>query len=344
METARPLAHDMANVQKHKRARAVIFRADIRLTLTLWGLILLSAACNPAPTPLAVKAEAPPFSFTPTAPFEEGLAPPTVPPTPRQTIPPPATLEASSPLTATPVRLPCWDQGGKITLQTLETPLTPNPWPFRVYTPPCYEQETERHYPVIILIHGSSFKEDQWDRFGVDETANTLIGTFEIPPFILLMPYDWYWTYEPFKDPFGEALVTYLIPWMDKNYRTLPEREYRAIGGLSRGASWAVHLGLKHWELFGAVGGHSLPVFPTDPVFLEEWLRAIPRTSVPRFFLDIGEEDNLLEKALWFENLLNANNVPHEWHLNPGTHDEAYWTAHLEQYLRWYTETWSHLQ
>ncbi|GAB4581581.1 MAG: hypothetical protein Fur0022_43300 [Anaerolineales bacterium] len=222
-------------------------------------------------------------------------------------------------------------------------PLHPDPWPFRVYTPPCYEQTTT-HYPVIILIHGSSFQDDQWDRIGVDETADSLIQRGEIPPFLILMPFDWYWTYEPFSDPFGEALVESLIPWMDQNYRTLPEREYRAIGGLSRGASWAVHLGLKHWELFSAVGAHSLPVFPSDPVFLEDWLKEIPNASVPRFFLDIGEEDNLLEKALWFENLINAYNVPHEWHLFPGTHDEAYWSSHLEQYLRWYTQTWSHLQ
>jgi enterochelin esterase-like enzyme len=171
-----------------------------------------------------------------------------------------------------------------------------------------------------------------------------MIATGELPPFLILLPYDWYWTYEPFNDPFGEALVDYLIPWMDANYRTLPTREYRAIGGLSRGASWAIHLGLEHWELFGAVGAHSLPVFPSDPPFLEPWLKAIPPESVPHFFLDIGEEDNLREKALWFETLLNTYNVPHEWHLFPGTHEEPYWTTHLPQYLQWYAQQWSRPQ
>ncbi|HLF89820.1 MAG TPA: alpha/beta hydrolase-fold protein [Anaerolineales bacterium] len=246
-------------------------------------------------------------------------------------------------LNPTPAPLLCLTQGGKITQHTLSTPLSPQPWEFRVYTPPCYEQQTDQRYPLLILIHGTAFTDDQWDRLGADETADALIGAGEIPPFLILMPRDWYWTYEPFYDPFGEALVEYLLPWMDENYRTLPGREHRAIGGLSRGASWAVHLGILHWELFSAVGGHSLPVFPSDPTWMQQWIDEIPRESVPRFFLDIGENDNLLEKALWFENLLNENNISHEWYLNLGNHDEAYWKTHLEQYLRWYAEQWSHL-
>ena len=251
--------------------------------------------------------------------------------------PTPSPLPTSSPLS-------CWNLGGQITQHTLRTPISPLPWEFRVYTPPCYEQQPDRRYPVLILIHGSSFNDDQWDRLGADETADNLIAKNEIPPFLILMPRDRLWTDEPRDDPFGEALINYLIPWMDENYRTLPARAYRAIGGLSRGASWAVHLGLSHWELFGAIGGHSLPVFVTDPPRINRWLNEIPTEEMPRFFLDIGEKDYLLEHALWFENLLTQKNIPHEWYLYTGRHEEAYWASHIEQYLRWYVETWSHLQ
>ncbi len=84
-----------------------------------------------------------------------------------------------------------------------------------------------------------------------------------LPPFLIVMPRDRLWE-QPENDPFGEVVVEKLIPLIDRNYRSLSERSYRAVGGLSRGAGWAVHLGLSHWELFGAIGGHSLPVFWSD--------------------------------------------------------------------------------
>ncbi len=221
----------------------------------------------------------------------------------------------------------------------LYTEISPNPWEFRVYVPPCYDQEPGRRYPVLILIHGSTFNDDQWDRLGADELADRLIAAGELEPFLIFMPRDRVWV-EPAEDPFGEALVSYLIPWLDKNYRTNPTRRYRAVGGLSRGASWAIHLGLSRWELFGSIGAHSLPVFWSDTGKVRGWLAEIPPGELPRIYLDIGENDYLIRSAVWFENVLNEMRIPHEWHLYPGRHEEAYWEAHLEGYLRWYAQDW----
>ncbi|NJN43390.1 MAG: hypothetical protein HC806_00700 [Anaerolineae bacterium] len=315
-------------------------RANERFLVVLVLILGITTACSqPGGVPL------PSPTVTPRAGEVIPTASPTEFPSPTETHTPSTTptqtaipTETPSP---TPMPLVCWTEGGKITQHTLRTPISPLPWEFRVYTPPCYDQQASRHYPLLILIHGSTFNDDQWDRLGVDETADALIGSGEIPPFLILMPRDRVWTDEPRDDPFGEALVDYIIPWMDDNYRTVAERAYRAIGGLSRGASWAVHLGLSRWELFGAIGGHSLPVFVTDPVRLTGWLDEIPPEAMPRFFLDIGEKDYLIEHALWFENLLSEKNIPHEWYLYTGRHEEAYWEAHVEQYLRWYAELWS---
>lgn len=222
---------------------------------------------------------------------------------------------------------------------TLSTDLSPLPWQFRVYTPPCYNQETDRRYPLLILIHGSTYTDSQWDDLGADETADRLIRDGQAPPFLILMPRDRIWI-EPTEDPFGEALITRLLPWMDENYRTVPEQSARAIGGLSRGASWAVHLGLKYPDLFSAIGAHSLPVFLTDPPRIRAWLDQIPVDRLPRFYIDIGDRDYLLDKAIWFEELLTSKNIPHQWYLNSGSHEDAYWAAHVEEYLRWYTSEW----
>jgi enterochelin esterase-like enzyme len=212
---------------------------------------------------------------------------------------------------------------------------------YAVYLPACYDQQTDRRYPVLYMVHGQNYNHDQWDRLGIDESADALIAAGEISPVIIVLPRDRSWA-QPTEDIFGTVLAEQLIPNIDDNYRTVPERSYRAVGGLSRGAGWAVHLGLSHWELFGAIGAHSLPVFWTDTNHIRNWLDAIPVEQLPRIYLDIGDKDRpvILASAIWFADLLNEKAIPHEWHLFPGYHEEAYWISHIDQYLRWYTQEW----
>lgn len=256
------------------------------------------------------------------------------------TAPPSAATEAPGP-TAAPTRPACLDRGGRIESGTLRTDLLRLPLEFRVYLPPCYAQETGRRYPVLYLIHGQNYNDDQWDRLGVDETADRLIASGKAPPFIVVMPRDRAWT-QPNENNFGRAVAENLIPWIDSHYRTQATRQGRAVGGLSRGAGWAIHLGLSRWELFGSIGAHSLPVFWTDLPHLRQWMNAIPPDALPRIYLDLGDKDRpqISKSARWFEQLLTDRGIPHEWHLYPGYHEEAYWEAHVEEYLRWYSRQW----
>lgn len=235
----------------------------------------------------------------------------------------------------------CSAVGGQIEMDTIDSKYLDAGLRFRVYTPPCYKQESTRSYPVLYLIHGQTFNDDQWDRLEADETATRLITEGEISPFVIVMPYD-ISSNQPSFDHFGEAVVDELIPWIDQKYHTLADREHRAVGGLSRGASWAFHLGLTHPELFSAVGGHSPPVFVEDASHVRAWLDDIPTEQMPRFWLDIGDRDQLaiLDSAIWFESLLDDHDIPHEWSLFSGDHSEKYWTAHVEMYLRWYAADW----
>lgn len=297
---------------------------------------ILCSACSAAGGSTA------PAGLVPTTPAATIAAPSLAPsrtPSPSLT-PTPSPSPSPSP-TLTPTALACWQQGGRYVQDSLRTDQLPLPLEYRVYLPPCYDQQSDRRYPVLYLIHGQNFNDDQWDRLGVDETADELTAAGQIPPFIVVMPRDRSWA-QPTEDRFGQVLVDELLPFIDENYRTLPDRSHRAIGGLSRGAGWAVHLGLSRWELFGAIGGHSLPVFWADTPHVRQWLRDIPSDALPRIYLDIGEKDRppILESALWFENLLTEENIPHEWHLFTGYHEEAYWQSHVEQYLHWYTRGW----
>ncbi len=232
----------------------------------------------------------------------------------------------------------CLAMGGTLSNESMYSAALEGDLFYDVYLPPCYDTDSESRYPVVYLLHGLSYRQDQWQRLGLVPTLNELIAAGEIPPFIAVMPLE-----SPFTPPqvsqFGNALVNELIPGVDLQYQTLPEKAYRAIAGVSRGAAWALHLGFEHYELFTRVGAHSLPLFEADGGRLHSWM-GLADEDLPLFFIDIGRNDQEWQTAEDFANLLDENGIPHEWYLLNGGHTEAYWSSHLGEYLRWYSANW----
>ena len=261
---------------------------------------------------------------------------PTPKPSPTST-PQPTSTRAPPTASPTPTTLACLTGPGRVESGKIES--TKPPQEFFIYLPPCYDGEIERHYPVLYLLHGQTFTADQWIRLGAVDVINQLIRSGESDPFIVVFPDDRYWNL-PAGTGFGQRLVDDLIPYIDETYRTLPDRNHRAIGGMSRGAGWALELGLVRWDLFGTIGLHSLAVFQKDFSKIPKWLAAIPTASLPRVFMDIGDNDQELEKALLVEAQFNERGILHEWHLYNGDHTEDYWGEHVEEYIRWYAEGW----
>ena len=250
----------------------------------------------------------------------------------------PATPTASPVPTSTSTPLACLTNPGRVEESSLDS--TTPPQEFRIYLPPCYDEKPEQRYPVLYLLHGQTYTDDQWIRIGASEVANKLILSGETIPFVIVFPDDRYWNLPPGAG-FGQRLVEELIPYIDATYRTLPDRNHRAIGGLSRGAGWALRLGLTHWKLFSTLGLHSLAVLQKDASEIPGWLAEIPPLSRPRLFMDIGDNDQELEMAQRVEAQFADFGLSHEWHLYNGAHTEEYWSAHVEEYLRWYMEGWN---
>ena len=210
---------------------------------------------------------------------------------------------------------------------------------FQVYLPPCYDERPDQRYPVLYLLHGQTYTDDQWIRLGAARVLDRLIHSGQVQPFIMVFPDDRYWNLQA-GSGFGERLVEAIIPYIDTTYRTIPDRDHRAIGGLSRGAGWAFELGLSQWELFGTIGLHSLAVLQGDASRVGKWITDIPLASRPGIFMDIGDNDQELEMAQQVEKELNEAGIDHEWHLYSGAHTETYWSAHVEEYLLWYGNQW----
>ena len=130
-----------------------------------------------------------------------------------------------------------------------------------VYTPPGYDQNPERRYPVLYLQHGWGENEYGW---GVQGCAplimDNLIAEGKIKPFIIVMTYGMTNDTQPGGirnfdiKPFETVLVDELIPYTDSNFRTLSDQPHRAMAGLSMGGMETKIITLKHLDKFSHIG------------------------------------------------------------------------------------------
>jgi enterochelin esterase-like enzyme len=245
--------------------------------------------------------------------------------------------------TATIEKLDCTHFIGTIEYREIVSDLSPNPLAFRIYLPPCYSLEADKRYPVLYMLHGQTYNDDQWDRLGIDTVADQLINSGEAKPFIVVMPWESNSLEDDKTSIFGRLVIEVLIPFVDDEYRTCNARECRAIGGLSRGAAWSMRLGFTNWKLFSSIGAHSYAPFPGDFYNFPFWLKEIPDDKLPRIYMDMGVLDFMMTPASLFEERLTKYLVPHEWIINSGTHNEEYWGTHVKDYLYWYTFPWRNL-
>jgi enterochelin esterase-like enzyme len=234
--------------------------------------------------------------------------------------------------------LSCLAEPGQLRSQAI--PNTKPAQQFVVYLPPCYEEMKDERYPVLYLLHGQTYTDDQWVALGAPAAADNLVHAGGAPPFIMVFPDDRYWNLPP-GDGFGDRLIHVIIPFIDQNFHTLPDRDHRALGGLSRGGGWAVHCLLTRYELFGAIGLHSPVIMNNDAAVLQRLVAAVPSNAWPRLWLDAGDHDGNLGTIQTFEAMLTRYAAPHEWHLNSGDHTDRYWQVHVAQYLQWYADGFS---
>lgn len=242
------------------------------------------------------------------------------------------------PVTSTPTPNTCSNENGLVQQDVVKT--TNPPQEFLIYLPPCYKSTTDFHFPVLYLLHGQTYTDDQWVRLGVPTIADRLIHEGRITPFIIVFPDDHYWNV-PAGAGFGDRFINDLIPYVDENYDTFAVRSRRSLGGLSRGGGWVIDLGFTHPELFGALGLHSPAIKAENGPYLERMIKSVSENQRPQIWLDLGDADSEMESTLALEDKLTQNNYILEFHLYAGDHTEKYWSAHVEEYLLWYAKQWA---
>jgi enterochelin esterase-like enzyme len=140
-----------------------------------------------------------------------------------------------------------------------------------VYTPPGYDQDKSKKYPVLYLQHGWGEDETAWSNQGhANLIMDNLIAEGKIKPFMIVMTYGMtnevkWGRIRDFKiEPFQTVLTEELIPYVDANFRTLANRDNRAMAGLSMGGMETKMITLHKPDLFGYYGLLSGGLYSPD--------------------------------------------------------------------------------
>ncbi len=223
---------------------------------------------------------------------------------------------------------------------------------YRIYLPQEYATSQKR-YPVLYMLHGYSGKIDEWMWYGLLDRFDEMINTRQVKPFIIVLPFgdQEYWMDHPDNGPaWGEYVAHEVVDHIDGNYRTLPFKESRAIGGLSMGGNGALQVSMNYPNIFGVIGAHSptmrtydqkIPWWGDEDWFLKHDPVAMVKTnqyiSQVKLWIDIGSDDKTWRpRALELKQNLLDRKIAFKWTDFPGDHNAEYWTAHVPDYLSWY--------
>ena len=241
----------------------------------------------------------------------------------------------------------------RVVHNTFWSPALGREMPFEVYLPAGYDSGGSARYPVLYMLHGLGGDQDDWESAGLFTTASELIAAGEIPPMIIVTPAgeNGYWMDHANNGPrFGSYVSKDLVSLVDRDYRTLPNCQARAIGGMSMGGHGALQLALNNPGEFGIVGAHSVALRRKDQAFSffgdAQYFQAHDPVSIVQkrpdaardlvLWVDIGRNDEWSAAATQFHELLVSQKVQHAWTMASGGHDAAYWSRHTGDYLRFY--------
>ena len=223
---------------------------------------------------------------------------------------------------------------GTVSLRYLHSKITNRLERFVVYTPPMYEQESQRRFPVLYLQHGHGENEMSWYHLGkMNFTYDHLIAEKRAEPAIVVMCNGMYYDENTSgidlrMEKLGQLLLGEIIPFIESSYRTFTDREHRAMAGLSMGSMQTSMLTLLHPEMFGYVGVFSGFVQEflcghTDHV-QEDKLKRFAQDNIV-YYRAMGDEDIHFSHFEDDDALLTRYNIPCTRKIYHGEHDWKVW-------------------
>jgi len=213
-----------------------------------------------------------------------------------------------------------------------------------IYTPPGYTKN--KKYPVLYLLHGIGGDEKEWLNGGSPQNIlDNLYSEGKVTPMIIVMPNG-----RAMKDDratgnimapdkvaafatFEKDLLNDLIPFIERTYPVLKDKDNRAIAGLSMGGGQSLNFGLGHLDKFAWVGGFSSAPNTKVPELLVPDPEAAKK-QLKLLWLSCGASDGLLSFSKRTHEYLEAKGVPHVYYIEPGVHDFKVWKDGLYMFAQ----------
>jgi enterochelin esterase-like enzyme len=235
-----------------------------------------------------------------------------------------------------------------------------------VYTPPDYDTSPTKRYPVLYLQHGSGEDETGWIEQGyANFILDNLIAARQAVPMIIVMDKGYAGRAgqtPPSAAPpsvvngairltgprgganvFGDVMITDIIPMIDRTFRTLADRDHRAMAGLSMGGNQTCQITLANLDTFSWIGmfsgtGLGLSTTPFDPKTAFKGVFADAKTfnrRVHLVWIGVGtaEPDPFPGSIKAFRASLDAGGIKHVDFESPGTaHEWLTWRRSLNDF------------
>ncbi|GAB3967913.1 alpha/beta hydrolase-fold protein [Spirosoma terrae] len=217
-----------------------------------------------------------------------------------------------------------------------------------VYTPPGYEKGTTK-YPVFYLLHGAGDDDSGWNSIGrAGFILDNLLAANKAKPMIVVMPNgsmpmnltpgsNMNQVMSDMRTRFSNELLKDVMPTVEKTYRTLTNRENRAIAGLSMGGFQTLDVTLSHPELFNYVGVFSSGFFGnTIDEADTKYAKALQDPSFNKnkkvFWIEIGKDDFVMDANKKTIALLDKHKIKYQYKETDGGHTWVNWRQYLHEY------------
>ena len=231
-----------------------------------------------------------------------------------------------------------------------------------VYTPPGYDQNAAR-YPVLYLQHGYGEDEAGWSDQGHENfILDNLIAAHKATPMIIVNENGMTGVhFEPPPPPrpgstshgappvravaqffmdehYGsvDGVISHdLMPYIDEHFRTIADRDHRALAGLSMGGAQALRIGLNHLDQFSYLGAFSPAIAITDANKDYEGALADPakiNQQLHLLWIGIGSDDFLFAPVKQSHEVLEKAGIKHIWVESSGTHVWTVWRKYLADF------------
>jgi enterochelin esterase-like enzyme len=227
-----------------------------------------------------------------------------------------------------------------------------------VYTPAGYDANVAERYPVLYLQHGGGEDETGWPNQGkMDAIMDNLIAGGKAKPMIVVMDNGYavdpavpQRNYQPNfqgvralieRSALDKVFVNELIPMIDKEFRTISDRDHRAMAGLSMGGFQSFQIALTNTDKFAYVGGFSgggmlQPGDDFSKMYNGVWADANAfNQKMKLVYLSIGttEPANMYQTVNSFHTELEKAGIKHVYYESPGTsHEWLTWRRSLNQF------------